>query len=123
MSQVVRLDTRILDQMISQKPNEAHEIVYQYAEQVEAQAKANIRSQDLIDTGALMGGIHVRPANPLHAQVADSVEYGIYWEMGFHQMVFGRFQMIRISQRPFMIPAVEKYRRAWNERWRRYLKP
>jgi hypothetical protein len=123
MRQAVRLDTRILDKMISEKPDEAHEIVYQYAEQVEAQAKANIQAQDLIDTGALMNGIHVRPVNPLHAQVADRVEYGIHWELGFHQMVFGRFQLIRVSQRPFLVPAVEKYRRSWNERWRRYMKP
>ena len=123
MRQVVRLDTRVLDQMIATKHAEAEEIVAQFANQVEAQTKANIQAQDLIDLGALMGGIHVRPINPLHAEVADSVEYGIYWELGFHQMVFGRFQMIRVSQRPFMVPAVEKYRRDWNARWRRFPRP
>lgn len=123
MRQVVNLDTRVLDRMIARKPEEAERIVAQFANQVEAQSKVNIQSQDLIDTGALMNGMHTSFEDPLHAQVADSVEYGIYWELGFHQMVFGRFQMIAISQRPFLVPAVEQYRQAWNESWRRFTRP
>ena len=120
MRQVVRLDTRVLDGMIAKKPKEAEEIVARFANQVEAQSKANIQAQDLIETGALMNGMHTRFINPLNAQVADRVEYGIHWELGFHQMVFGYLQMIGISQRPFLVPAVEQYRQAWNDSWRRF---
>ena len=113
-----KLDTKELDRIIDGIETKASQIVRTGAELVQAHAVMNISHQKLVDTSALMNGIKAEPEKPPYVWwVHDSVTYGIFWELGFHQMVWGRFQMLKLSQRPWMIPAVETVRPIWNKLW------
>jgi hypothetical protein len=106
--QVTRLDTRVLDKIIAQHPAKTAQIVRTGAFMVEAEAK--VRAP--VDTSALVNSIHSEEKTPSTWWVADGVEYGIFQELGFHHWRSGAF-----IQRPFMVPAVEKVRPAWNKMW------
>ena len=123
MSTAAKLDTRVLDAIIAQHEQEAGVIVRGGAFSVQGEVQNKIREIKLIDTGALLGSIKAEEhTKPLDWWVHDGVDYGVFWELGFHQMVFGKFQMIAISQRPFMVPSVEKIRPQWNKKWREFFK-
>ena len=112
-----KLDTRELDRIIGDIETKASQIVRTGAELVQAHAVMNISHQKLVDTSALMNGTIAEQKSRFLWWVHDSVTYGIFWELGFHQMVWGRFQMLKLSQRPWMIPAVETVRPIWNKLW------
>lgn len=100
----VTLDTRRLDMIINRLPRESERLVRAGASQVMAAATAKAP----IDTGALASSIHVEKKQPLLCWVGDGVEYGIYQELGTSRM----------SAQPFMTPAVEATRDAYNASWR-----
>lgn len=59
------------------------------------------------DTGALANSIIVEGVTRLTLRVGPTVEYGEYLELGTS----------RIAKRPFLIPAVEKYRAKFEQHW------
>jgi len=123
VKQVAKLDTTGLDRLTAQLEARAEKIIAAAAFEIEGQAKANIlrptssHPKELVDTGALLNSIQAEKRGRLSWWIHDGVEYGIHWELGFHQMVFGKFQMMKISQHPFLIPAVEKVRAKFNTMW------
>ena len=123
MNVVAKLDTRVLDRMIATHQEEASKVVRKGAEALQGEVTNKISEIKLVDTGALKGSIKAEEhTGPLNWWVHDGVDYGVFWELGFHQMVFGKFQMLAISQRPFMVPSVEKIRPQWNKHWREFFK-
>jgi HK97 gp10 family phage protein len=105
----VKLDTRVLDRMIAEHQREAGEVVRSGAFLVEGQAKKRAP----VDTGALKTGIAAEELKgPLSYWVHDSVEYGIYQELGTYKM----------AAQPFMVPAVEHTRPVWFQMWREFFK-
>ena len=120
MSVTVKLDTRVLDRMIAQVPGNADRVVAEAAKSVEAEAKKNIRSWGLIDTGAMLNSIIAERIKPGLWQVGDmggytksrdsrfgwhdvsaGMEYAVYWELG-HKNIFLR----RYVRKPFLGPAI-----------------
>jgi len=91
------LDTRKLDKIAAHLGTNREGALKSLAHQVEAGAK--VRAP--VDTGALKNGIHVERKSDDLFWVADSVEYGIYQELGTHKM----------AAQPFMVPAVEMVQR------------
>jgi len=126
MKSVAKLDTAVLDRITAQLEPRAANIIGRVAKEIEGDAKMRIgrpgpasHPRALVDTGALMSSIlaEAKDAKRLSWWVHDGVEYGIHWELGFHQMVWGRFQMLGISQHPFLVPAVEKFRPEFEKRF------
>ena len=83
----VKLDTRKLDQLISQVDPRAVAIVKGGAFSVEGKAKTLAP----VDTGALKNSLHTEQKGPLLFWVADGTEYLIYQELGFHHYITGQF--------------------------------
>jgi HK97 gp10 family phage protein len=109
MRQVAKLDTRILDRMIAEHPEEAAKIVRAGALAVQGRAVTNAP----VDTGALKSSIDAEEKDgPLNWWVHDGVEYGIYQELGTSKM----------AAQPFMVPAVEAVRPDWRRNWREFFK-
>jgi len=126
VKQVAKLDTAGLDRITAQLEPRAEQVLKDVAEQIEGEAKANIlrplhlkqgKPNELVDTGALLNSIKGEQRGRLSWWIHDGVEYGIHWELGFHQMVWGKFQMMTLSQHPFLIPAVEKVRAKFETMW------
>lgn len=94
----VRLDTSVLDGIVSALPKRTNEILRRGAFAVEADAKGMAP----VDTGALRNSIHTEEQSPFMYFVMDGVHYGVYQEFGTYKM----------RAQPFMTPAVEKNREA-----------
>ncbi len=94
MKQVARLDTRELDRIIRDAPVKAEKALAAAAFQVQAVAQ----SLAPVDTGALKNSIGTERKARFTYWVQDSVEYGIYQELGTSRM----------AAQPFMVPAVEQ---------------
>ena len=110
----VKLDTRVLDAIIAQHEQRAGVIVRGGAFSVAGEAA--VRAP--FDTGALKGGIKAEEhTGPLNWWAHDSVDYGIYQELGFTHWISGKY-----IQNPFMVPAVEAVRPQWNKNWREFFK-
>lgn len=60
-----------------------------------------------VDTGALINSIQMTAKGPFEVWIHDGVEYGIYLELGTHNM----------AARPFMKPAIENYRKDFISGW------
>ena len=101
----VKLDTERLDRMIADAPGEFSRIARTSAFAIQGDAAMLAP----YDTGALSAGIHVEEKSATLYWVADSVDYGIYQELGFIHYRSGQF-----IQNPFMVPAVEKERARFN---------
>lgn len=93
----IKLDTRKLDALARGLKTNTSNALARTARQVEATAKMNIISKDIIDTGAMLGSVTTTQQSEGVFWVHDGVEYGVYHELGTH----------KISARPFMVPAVE----------------
>lgn len=106
----IRLDTKELDKIAKGMDRNTDDILGDLAHQLEGYAKARAP----VDTGALKNGIRTRKLKKNVWRVEDSVEYGIYQEMGTHRM----------KAHPFMIPAAEKVARDLNSgrTWERIFK-
>ncbi len=65
-----------------------------------------------IDMGALVNSIYVGKPGPGTRDVGATMEYASYLEFGTSRM----------AARPWLIPAVESQRDAWNTAWRELLK-
>lgn len=115
----VKLDTAALDAYAKSIDVNTDRALAAIAFQVEGYAKPLTP----FETGALRNGIKAEPmpGKPHTYWVHDSVEYGIFWELGFHQSVFGKFQMIKLSQKPFMVPATEMAARDVNNAFKKEL--
>jgi hypothetical protein len=100
----IKLDTAALDKFAAGLGVNTDRALAAIAHRVEAIAKPLAPH----DTGALRDSIIVERKKEGEYWVQDGVEYGIFWELGFHQSIWGKFQMLAISQKPFMVPAVEQ---------------
>jgi HK97 gp10 family phage protein len=107
MKPVIKLDTKVLDKIIAQQVDEAGRIVRGAAFSIEGHAK----NKAPVDTGALKSSLTAeKKRGVLRWWVHDGVEYGIYQELGTSRM----------SAQPFLIPAVEAVRPAWDRKWREF---
>ena len=115
MNKVI-LDTKKLDAIIKKYPRESDEIIRKTAFEVEGRTKRNIAAYPLIDTGALFNGILAEPSKgkELTWEVHDSVEYGIYWELG-HHLRNGVF----VKAKPFLLPALLSVEQWFLAQWHR----
>ena len=103
---MTKIDTRVLDAIAKGLDKNSDQVLRSVAFQVEAEAKPRAPrdpERPPIDpsaptTGALKSGIHVVKKKLGLYWVQDSVNYGIYQELGTYKM----------RARPFMKPAVEK---------------
>lgn len=77
----------------------AGQVVRKAALDIEAHAKTLAP----VDTGALRNSIQMQPTGELSAEVAVGVDYGLYVEMG----------TIHMAAQPFLTPAVERVRPAF----------
>lgn len=117
MSAVVKLDTTGLDAIAAKLDMNTDKVLQSVAFQVEAEAKKRAPRDPLrppMDptvptTGALKNGIHTERKRAGLYWVADSVDYGIYQELGTSRM----------QARPFMVPAVEKVRQYLDDLFRK----
>jgi HK97 gp10 family phage protein len=109
MKQVAKLDTSGLDRLTAQLEARAEKIIASAALQIEGEAK--VRAP--VDTGALRSSIMAEAKKRLLWWVHDGVEYGQFIEMGTSRM----------KAQPFLIPAVEKVRAKFNEKWAELFKP
>ena len=89
----VKLDTKVLDTLIKNFGGSADNAADAIAFLIEGKAKMLAA----VDTGALKNSIHVENTGLAKRIVTDSVEYGIYVEMGTSRM----------AAQPFMVPATE----------------
>lgn len=105
MAVKVTLDTRILDKIIKQYPAESKQIIAATAFQIEGKAKKNAP----VDTGALRNSIMAEEVSDYLWQVGDSVEYGIYQELGTSRM----------AAQPFLIPALMSVEKWFLAQWRK----
>ena len=71
------------------------------------EVKNNIRSENIIDTGALLNSIDSGMITPDTAYVRDGVSYGVYNEFGTYKM----------AARPFFTPAAEQFGRKISEKF------
>ena len=105
----IRLDTRVLDRMIADLDTNTEGALDAVAFEVEGETKNIIQEKEIIDTGALLNGIHTEKKSRFLRWVSDAVEYGIYNELGTWKM----------PARPFMVPAVERVGRKIIDKWGR----
>ena len=101
MSVTVKLDTTKLDQLLATLPGNADKVTADAALLIEQGAKMRIQEWPLIDTGALLNSIKADRKKRGVWIVHDGVEYGVYWELGHHN-IFTRHYM----RMPFLGPAV-----------------
>jgi hypothetical protein len=101
---VAKLETRRLDYLIANNEAMAEQIIASTAKQAEAYSK----DMAPVDTGALKNSLLAEPLARLLWWLHDGVLYGIYQEFGTYKM----------AAQPFMIPAIERVRGAWNKAWR-----
>ena len=94
----VKLDTRILDEIIRDAPGASNEAVGK----ITARASGYAKMFAPVDTGALMNSIDFENTRPGYWLLHDGVEYGVWQEFGTRRM----------AAHPFMTPAVEM---VWNE--------
>jgi hypothetical protein len=146
MKPVIKLDTKVLDKIIAQQVDEAGRIVRGAAFAVEGQAK--VRAP--VDLGALKGSIytvtaghdgypdakaavksanpdvltepHPRPKNKLTAHTGPCVEYAAPIEFGHLTRPFKESVGVQnfVAAQPYLIPAVEAVRPAWDRKWREF---
>jgi len=123
MKSVARLDTSGLDKITAQLEPRANVIIKDIAEQIAGEAKQNIgrpgpasHPRPLVDIGTLMSSIKAEPKARLLWWIHDGVEYGIHWELGHIQWIWGRKTNV-FRQHPFLIPAVEKFRTGFAAKW------
>jgi len=114
---MTKLDTRMLDAIAAGLDMKTDDVLQSVAFQVEAEAKKRAprdpqrppMNPAVPTTGALKNGIHTEKKKPRLYWVADSVNYGIFQELGTSRM----------QARPFMIPAVEKVRQYLDDLFRK----
>lgn len=90
------LDTRRLDDLIANFPDEVEDVVVVTATNVQKNAMDLIVLQKIILTGATLNSVQVRPGNNRHERVVGpTTEYAPFLEFGTHKM----------PARPFIVPA------------------
>lgn len=104
----IRLDTTVLDRLTAETRPRAGVIVMETAFLVEGDAKMLAP----VDTGALKNSLHTERKGDLMATVSDGMEYGIFQELGTSRM----------RAQPFMVPALEKNRTQFVEKFRGLLR-
>ena len=99
----IRLDDTRLRQITAEIAPRAEKLVAETAYAVEGKAKENAP----VDTGALRNSIGTEQKAQFTYWVQDGVEYGIFQELGTSRM----------AAHPFLTPAVESIRSAFEKRW------
>ena len=108
-----KLDTKELDELIGNIEIRTSNVIRATAFQIQGLASSKAprdmsrppKDPSQPVTGALKGGIIAEPISKFLWWVHDSVEYGIFHELGTSRM----------KARPFMVPAVEKVRARFNQ--------
>jgi HK97 gp10 family phage protein len=103
MTLVARIDLTGLERLTKEMEPRAEKVLDDTAFQVETEAKNSAP----VLTGALRNSIHVEKPGRLYRTVGDSVDYGIYQELGTSRM----------AAQPFLVPAVEKVRAKFEKMW------
>ena len=94
----VKLDIAKMVKMTKGARAVAESVLDIAARHVEAGWKERIVEVGAVDTGAYVNSVHVQPGHkPMERTIADSVEYGLYVEMGTSRM----------AARPCAAPAIE----------------
>ena len=106
----VTIDTKVLDRMTAEAKPKATRIVKQYGNMITGDAV--IRAP--VDTGNLINTItsNSKMIADMTFRVQDGTEYGIFLELGHITRLFAGNMNVRrfVAARPFISPAVEKYR-------------
>lgn len=106
----VHIDTAKLDKITAEMKPRARAIVKKYGNMVAGEAIMRAP----VDTGNLIGSISAnsKMIGDMTFRVQDGTEYGVFLELGHITRLFeGSFNVRRfVAARPFMLPAVEKYR-------------
>jgi hypothetical protein len=101
----IKLDTTKLDQLLASIPGDVDEVVGKAAMLIEQQARLQVnswpRAKMYVRTGALANGIMAERIKRGFWSVHDSVEYGVFWELGHHNIFLRRY-----VRRPFFTPAI-----------------
>lgn len=103
----VELDTRNIDRLIAQLPEECSAIVRGVALQVEAWAKLGAP----VDTGYLRNSILTRVVNAFEAHVIVGALYGFFVEFG----------TVFTAAQPFLTPAASRGRELMQQIWTRLM--
>jgi hypothetical protein len=82
----VRLDTAKLDQIMRDLGVNTEEGIKVTAFEAEGQIKQQINIMDIIDTGAFLNSVHTERKDAKLYWVADGVDYGVYQELGHHNV-------------------------------------
>lgn len=95
----VQLDTTVLDKITAEIKPKASKIIETYGQAMTGQAAKNAP----VDTGALKNSItaNSKMIETLTFRIQDGVEYGVYQEFGTSKM----------AAHPWLIPAVESFRK------------
>lgn len=102
----IKIDTRILDKMTAELRPKTSALVKKYSYLVAGSAAKRAPYK----TGYLSQSIKPRMLDELTYRVEDGTEYGLRHELGFHgEDSLGRHYSY--AGRPFMLPALEEYRR------------
>ena len=108
------LDTSKLDRIIDRLQPRAEMVLDKLARDIEAGWKGRIIEKHVIDTGAYLNSVHVKPKEkPLERIISDGVEYGVYQEFG----------TTRIAARPCASPAVEAVRKSFDAAFTKLFRP
>lgn len=106
----VKLDTALLDKITAEMRPKARDIVNTYGIAIAGEAAKNAP----LDTGALRNSIlsESTMTGDLSFTVQDGVEYGAAVELGHVKRTRAGTQDVAgfVAARPFMLPAVEKWR-------------
>lgn len=104
----IRLDLGVLDDIRRTLTPKAENILDAGARKIEARWKGYATEKGVVDTGAYRSSVHVEPDHkPLERTITDGVEYGIYQELGHHN----------VPARPCATPAFEDERRPLQDAW------
>lgn len=92
----VKLDTKKLDQIVASMDGNMNKALGEVASRMAQITQRNVPPR--VDTGALMGGIMFKPMGGLLWWVHDSVEYGVFQELGTSRGIQGHFFMTRAAE-------------------------
>jgi HK97 gp10 family phage protein len=123
----VRIDTRVMDELVEKLDKKASVILGMMAFKVEQLAKLRAlrdESRPPLDlsqptTGALRNSIYTWKYSDLLYIVGVGVEYAIYHEPKEYTDygVYYELGTSRLPARPFLSPSVEKMRKEFEEKW------
>jgi hypothetical protein len=106
----VKLETKLLTKAIINLGNQMDKVLEVAGNNIEANAKSLIVSQDIIDTGATLNSTQMRdvPGERFQRRIGPTTEYAPYLE-------FGTGRGLHPAGRPFVIPALQLEEKAFIE--------